>query len=99
MVNLSRRTILAAALAAAWLALAVVFAGIFIIEEHDHDCSGEDCHICLELQIARWMVEAFGRLGAAMAAGAFISRAGSWVKPQSFFYGRNPVELKIRFNC
>jgi hypothetical protein len=52
--------------ATAWLALAVVFAGIFVIEEDDHEHidvagqrlpSSENCHICLEIQIAQRLIE------------------------------------------
>ncbi|MDR0639901.1 MAG: hypothetical protein LBG27_13555 [Spirochaetaceae bacterium] len=92
----------------AWLALAVIFAGIFIIEEYDHehiDVSGhslpssDGCHICLELQIALRLIEAFGRLGISLAVINFISHAGLLIKPQLLFYARKPIELKVRFNC
>jgi predicted transporter len=95
------------ALTTAWLALAVVFAGIFVIEEHDHEHidvagrrlpSSEDCHICLEIQIAQRLIEAFGRLGISIAVIGFISCAGFLVKPQ-VFYLKKPIELKVRFNC
>jgi hypothetical protein len=95
------------ALATAWLVLAVIFAGVFVIEEHDHEYidavdrrlpSSEDCHICLEIQIAQGLIEAFGRLGISIVVIGFLSCGGSPVKPRMFFPKR-PLALKVRFNC
>lgn len=83
----------------AWLALAVVFAGIFVIEEHHHDHTGENCQICLEIQIALRIIEAFGRLGVCLLLAGFIKYAASFVKPQPFYFAKRPIELKVRFNC
>jgi predicted transporter len=108
MTNVPRKTALFTALTTAWLALAVVFAGVFVIEEHDHehiDVEGrrlptsEDCHICLEIQIAQRLIEAFGRLGVSMAIIGFVLCVGSLVKPHIIFCARKPIELKVRFNC
>jgi predicted transporter len=107
MTNVPRKTAFLTALTTAWLALAVVFAGVFVIEEHDHEHidvagrrlpSGEDCHICLEIQIAQGLIEAFGRLGISIVVIGFLSCSGSLVKPQMFFPKR-PLALKVRFNC
>jgi predicted transporter len=108
MITVPRGKALFAALTTAWLALAVIFAGVFVIEEHEHEHidvagrrlpSSEDCHICLEIQIAQRLIEAFGRLGVIIAVIGFISCAMSLIKPSAFFYSRKPVELKVRFNC
>jgi hypothetical protein len=98
MAPVSKQKALFTALTTAWLALAVIFAGIFVIEEHDHDCTGEDCHICLEIQIAQRLIEAFGRLGVSIAVIGFFSYAGSLIKPQLLSYSKKPIELKVRFN-
>jgi hypothetical protein len=98
MANVPEKTVLFTALTTAWLAVAVIFAGVFVIEERDHDCTGEDCHICLEIQIAQRLIEAFGRLGISIAVTGFIFRAGFLVKPQ-LFYSKKPIGLKVRFNC
>ncbi|MDR2480749.1 MAG: hypothetical protein LBD07_00445 [Spirochaetaceae bacterium] len=92
----------------AWLVLALIFAGVFIIVEHHHEHidaeghsvpTGENCHICLEIQIAMRIIEAFGRLGVSLFLAGFIIYAVSWVKPQAFFFAKKPIELKVRFNC
>jgi hypothetical protein len=107
MAHVPGKTVFFTALTTAWLALAVVFAGIFVIVEHDHEHidaagrrlpSSENCHICLEIQIAQRLIEAFGRLGISIAVTAFISRAGFLVKPR-ICYSKKPIELKVRFNC
>jgi predicted transporter len=107
MANVPGKTVFFTAFATAWLALAVIFAGIFVIEEHDHehiDAAGrrlpfsENCHVCLEIQIAQRLIEAFGRLGISIAVIGFIPCAGFFVKPQ-IFYSKKPTELKVRFNC
>ncbi|MDR2434306.1 MAG: hypothetical protein LBD47_07040, partial [Treponema sp.] len=82
MATVPGKTVFFTAFAAAWLALAVVFAGIFVIEEHDHEHidvagqrlpSSENCHICLEIQIAQRLIEAFGRLGISIAVIGIVS--------------------------
>jgi hypothetical protein len=95
-------------LATAWLALAVIFAGAFVIAEHGHEHvdtkgrsvpAGEDCHICYEIQIALRFIEAFGRLVMGVALfGLFVS-AFSFVKPQLIFNPFNHVALRVKFNC
>jgi hypothetical protein len=99
MTNIPRKTALITALAAAWLALAVVFAGIFIIEEHIHDCTGAGCRICFKLQIAQRLIESLGRPGVHIAVIGFIACACSLIKTQLLFYSKKPIELKVRFNC
>jgi predicted transporter len=96
------------ALITAWLGLTVIFAGVFVIAEHNHEHtdisgrkvpSGGDCHICLEIQIAQRFIEAFGRLGVILAVAGFISCTLSFVKPRIPFRLKGPIGLKVRFNC
>jgi len=91
-----------------WLVLAVIWAGVFIIVEHDHEHvnsaghpvpAGKDCRICLEIQIALRLIEAFGRLGVSIAVISFVVYVFSFVKPQRAFCLLNPIELKVKFNC
>jgi hypothetical protein len=96
---LPKKTTLFGTITIVWLALSVVFAGIFIIEEHIHDHTGENCRTCLEIQIALRIIEACGRLGLCLLLAGFITHAVSLVKPQTFFVVKKPIELKVRFNC
>jgi predicted transporter len=108
MVHAPGKTAFFTVLIAAWLALTVIFAGVFVIVEHDHEHidvsgrkvpSGEDCHICFEIQIALRLIEAFGRLGLILAIIGFTPCAVSFIKPQMLFCSKGPIELKVRFNC
>jgi hypothetical protein len=99
MANVPRKNIFFTAVMTAWLVLAVVFAGIFVIEEHIHDHTGENCQICLEIQIALRIIEAFGRLGLCLLLAGFVKYAAAVVKPQLFYFAKKPIELKVRFNC
>jgi hypothetical protein len=88
-------------LASVWLTAAVIFAGVFVIEErdHDHDYIGEACHICQEIQIAQRLIEAFVRLGVSILVVGFISYIKTSIKPQRFLYQVSPIELKVKLNC
>ena len=99
MANLPGKNTLLTAVTTAWLVLTVMFAGIFIVEKHIHDHTGDDCRICLEIQIAQRIIEAFGRLGVSLLLAGFVMYAASFVKPHPFFCAKNPIELKVRFNC
>jgi len=99
MANFPQKIGLFTALTTVWLVLAVIFAGIFVIENHDHDCTGEGCHICLEIQIAQRLIEAFIRLGVSMAVIGFILCVGPIIKPALLFWIKIPIELKVKFNC
>jgi hypothetical protein len=108
MANLPRKQAFFRLLAITWLAVAVIFAGVFVIVEHNHvhiDIkgnrvpTGENCHICYKIQIALRLIEAFGRLGMDIALICFIVYFLSFVKPQTFFNLFNPTPLKVRFNC
>src|SRR5574344_2474362 len=35
----------------AFLLLSVLFSSLFVAVEADHDCAGQDCPVCLELQV------------------------------------------------
>jgi hypothetical protein len=84
-----------------WLSLAVICAGIYIIEEQDHDCPGEGCPVCHQLELAQRLIEAFGRFCVSLLLAAFLAGLGSRVKLYTR-PGAAPatlVALKIKFNC
>jgi hypothetical protein len=108
MASLQRKTLFLNILAAAWLALAVMCAGVFVIAEHDHvhiDVKGhrvptsENCHICYEIQIALRLIEAFERLILGIAFIGLFAYVISLVKPAFISYTYNPAALKVKFNC
>jgi hypothetical protein len=90
------------AILTAWLALAVVFTGVFVFEELEHECTGEHCCICLQIEIAIRLIEAFGRIGViALVAGSAAVLAGVSAKAPTVFppVPATPVSLKIKYNC
>jgi hypothetical protein len=59
---------------AAFLALAAVFAGVFVFAVLDHDCVGEACLICPHLASARRLIESLGRTGFMILMAGFAAR-------------------------
>jgi hypothetical protein len=84
-----------------WLSLAVICAGVYIIEKQDHDCCGEGCPVCHQIEFAQRLIEAFERFCVSLLFAAFLAGLASRVK----FFTRpcaapaTLVALKIKFNC
>lgn len=57
------------------VALAFVFSAFFIAVEADHDCEGEECHICRTLELCEGILHQSGSAVAVTAAAA----ATAWV--------------------
>ena len=88
-----------AAIIAAWLGLAVVFPGVFVAAAHDHDHTGAECVICLEIQIALRILEGTGRAGAAALPVGLAQYPAGAVKPRRFLFVKKPGALKVKLNC
>jgi hypothetical protein len=108
MKRFQRKTAFFTILVTAWLALAVIFAGVFVIAQHDHvhvDVKGhrvptsENCHICYEIQIALRLIEAFERLVVGIALIGFFVDVLSLIKSSIIFIPFYPIALKVKFNC
>ena len=84
-------------LASAFL-LSVLFSSFYIFYETEHECSGEDCEICLCLQMAE---QNFSHLESGKAVSAvlavFVLVYFCSVKLNPFFIN-TPVSKKIRLN-
>lgn len=52
-------------LLAAVLAVVMLFSAVYIAVEANHDCSGEDCAICHQLQACENLLKSIGLAGAA----------------------------------
>ncbi|MCR4861851.1 MAG: hypothetical protein K5884_04440 [Ruminococcus sp.] len=66
MANKSRR--LVSILIAAVFSIVVFGSLLFIIEHSAHDCSGEDCAVCMEIAACQNNLSAFGTTSAAAIA-------------------------------
>ncbi|MDR0786121.1 MAG: hypothetical protein LBE74_09640 [Treponema sp.] len=100
MVNLPQKRFLHIALTAC-LALTAVFAENFIVTHLEHECIGESCPICSQIEIAQRLLEKLGRIG---VAAFFAFYAIDYTKllakrSEGFFLPlTTPVSLKIKIN-
>jgi hypothetical protein len=81
--------------------LLIVFSSeLFIVTHIHHNCSGKDCPICAEIQLAEALVHT---IGGAVAAGAAIVillrifKAVLPVSPQVILFN-SPVKMKVRMD-
>jgi hypothetical protein len=83
----------------ACLAIAVVSADVFVFTHLDHDCNGEHCAVCLQIQIAQNMLEGLGRAGVMGTVAFFFAATVKTVKSASSFYARStsPILIKVKF--
>ena len=70
---MTKRTRTLFALAAALLAIVMLFSVFYIAAETGHDCAGEDCRICRQIAICR---DTLSFLTLAMSAAVFAALSG-----------------------
>lgn len=79
-------------------AAALLFSGIFIITQSQHDCCCEHCEICLQLECCQMMIKtsliAVG-IGLIAAAAGYIL-ATDTVKPDLIAYEISLITLKVK---
>ena len=67
------------------------------LDHHDHECSGEECPVCLCMRIAGSIFEALGRCGlSACPAGIFPVKTVIQIHLLSSVSRATPVELKVK---
>jgi len=78
----------------------VIFTEALIAGEHDHDCIGEGCPICLQIAAANNFHRALKLASLFTFFAVFLAgRAALQKKYTEFiFYLLSPVKLKVRFN-
>lgn len=89
-------------LAAFFLAAVLFFSGIFLITQAKHDCAGEDCSVCREIQVCaaviRLIFEAVGTGTAAITVSIVCCKLLSAYQAGLFLCPVSLVRLKIRLN-
>ena len=79
----------------------MLFSGLFIVLEHKHDCSGEDCPVCLLLCVAEANLTCLGLAEHGAEEGPVLqnARISVWAQPyaQTCLYC-SLVRLKVRQN-
>ena len=89
-----------AAFTGAALLFVVMFSGLYIMLEADHDCCGEDCHICETLETCQAAIHQIGSVpvtGGTAVVSAFVLLAVClWDTRKA---GREtPVSDKVQLN-
>lgn len=69
---MSKRMRLSAACGAVLLIFALIFSVFFVAAESDHDCSGEHCAVCHQLQICQTLLEQLSASHTAYAVAAVL---------------------------
>ncbi|GHV43092.1 hypothetical protein AGMMS49546_23710 [Spirochaetia bacterium] len=84
----------------ACLALAAVSAGVFVFTNLDHDCIGEHCSVCLQIEIAQNLLEGLGCIGLFTFAACLISQILVILKSRLCFsfVPQTLVGLKVQYN-
>jgi hypothetical protein len=84
----------------ACLALAAISAETFVFTHIDHDCTGEDCPVCLQIEIARNALKCFALALIATPLAAYTACANQTIKKNAYYFIRlvTPVTLNIKSN-
>lgn len=80
------------------LCLFMFISAVFVISESDHDCIGEECHICVEIEACVSAVKSLGMVlvcAAAVLTVRFIS-AGAVSLPADNRDIDTPISLKVK---
>jgi hypothetical protein len=80
------------------LALIVLFTGIFAFTHLDHDCTGEDCPLCLQIEIAKQVFKGFGLAAATFLAAGFAVNGNGRAEIVQIFSIRfaSPITLNVK---
>ena len=82
------------------ITFSVAFAGNLAAGEIDHDCTGENCPVCLHIETAKGFLKtlktagSFSSLTSHLAFSATIPENNS----ECNIYPYSPIALKVRFN-
>lgn len=89
-----------AAVLALLVAFVMLFSVLYIALEADHDCSGDDCVICAQLQICGNLLRSLFLTAALLAAaGAFCTLAGFVaVEDSGFSRLHTLIALKVKLS-
>ena len=80
----------------------LVYLGAFEIPvlEQNHECTGEDCHVCEMIELCEGLVNTFaGSIAVAVIAYATVFFIGSVINNgYRFIIHKCPVDIKVRLN-
>ena len=90
----------AAVITAVVLIIAMLFSVLFIAHETWHECSGEDCRVCMKISVcenALKNITGAVTAAAALAAVCFVF-VRTLVPTHSFYTVSSPVTLKVKLS-
>jgi hypothetical protein len=99
MVEFPRKRLLLIVLTAC-LALAALSAEIFVFTHLDHDCIGENCSVCLQIETAQSLLKGLGFVIIAASLAGLSSGANLIVKKVAYCsaYLTSPIILNVKSN-
>jgi len=81
------------------IAFSVVFTENLAASEHDHDCTGEDCPVCLQIEAAKCFLKNLRLALIGLFFSVFlIFPVQVCINHAYFIRLLSPVALKVRFN-
>jgi hypothetical protein len=84
---------------AACIAFSVVFTETLIAAEHDHDCTGEGCSVCLQIETAKCFLKNLKLTVISLFFSiCLLFSVQIRIKYVFFIPLLSPVALKVRFN-
>ena len=97
---MTKKSRLITGLLAAVLAAVMLSSAVYIAVEANHNCSGEDCAICHQLQVCENLLKSIGLAGAAAAiSAAFTYTVCRAILPRAEMNGTlTLVALKVKLS-
>jgi hypothetical protein len=94
-----KRKVLFLALAVCMI-FSLVFAELVLADAHDHDCIGEGCPVCLQIEAANNFFKSLKLAGLLyfLAVCAFFLFQTPPRNTEFAIYIHSPIDLKVRFN-
>lgn len=95
--TMHKRRLLAGVLALLVL-LALLVSALYLIAEADHDCTGEDCHVCAQLRLCENLLRRFAAVAVTAAALAVVCLAPAAACSACAVRRMTPVSGRVRLN-
>jgi hypothetical protein len=81
------------------IAAAVLFSAAFIFSHLDHDCDGDECPVCLQIETAEMLLKGLGAAGLVLVVVSKFPGKRPLLIPRLFsFYPVTAITLKVQFN-
>ncbi len=91
---------LAAVIVGLTVVVAILFSAFYIVAEADHDCSGENCHICAVIRLAEDLLRGMGSgfTVQSYVLRRFVIAINAVLILTAVSFSDTPVARKVRLN-